>query len=62
MAAIVRELLAGGPARLADDRWLKLRSEATDLGAEASGALETLRARLVAGGTTLLRASSFLQW
>lgn len=57
MAAIVRELLAGGGAGLPDADRLRARASAAGLDPHECAALGALRARLLDGDPALLRAS-----
>ena len=61
MAEIVRDLLAGGVARLQDGVWLRERAQAAGLDAQEGAALEALRARL-AGGRALLDTALASSW
>lgn len=61
MADIVRDLLAGGQARLQDEAWLQERLDAAGLSPQETGALEDLCAHLRVGGAALLRSLS-LHW
>ncbi len=54
MAAIVRELIAGGVDRIPSARWLRTRVRQAGLGPLDAAALETLRTRLCAQGSALL--------
>jgi len=56
MAAIVRELVAGGDARLPSAEWLTAHLDAAHLDLYARTALESLRARLLAHGGSMLDA------
>jgi len=56
MAAIVRELVAGGVDCIPSARWLRRRVRQTDLGPLDYAALETLRTRLCAQGSAFLDA------
>lgn len=62
MAAIVRELFAGGATRREDGRWLRARAVGAGLDANACDALEAMRLKLVAGGSSLLDATATLGW
>jgi hypothetical protein len=46
MASIVRELVAGGTARLQDRQWLQARAKAMNLCNDAVAALDALRQKL----------------
>ncbi len=54
MAAIVRDLIAGGVDRIPSARWLRRRVRQAGLGPLDYAALETLRTRLRAQGSALL--------
>jgi len=62
MAAIVRDLLAGGRDRVQDGPWLRERMRAAGLDRQECAALETLRARLRTGGTTGLAIDPARLW
>ena len=62
MATVVRELFAGGARCREDGRWLRTRAVAAGLDANACDALEAMRLKLVAGGSSLLDAAAILGW
>ena len=62
MAALVRELLAGGEARRRDARWLRERALSLGLDTHEHAALETLRARLQADTASVLAAVRDARW
>ncbi len=62
MAAIVRDLFAGDAPRRQDSSWLRNRAVASDLDASACDALEAMRLKLIAGGTSLQDATAILSW
>lgn len=62
MAAVVRELFAGGARCREDGRWLRARAVAAGLDTHACDALEAMRLKLVAGGSSLLDATATLGW
>lgn len=62
MAAIVRDLLTGGRDQQRDDRWLSERMRAASLDRQECAALEALRVRLYAGGTTELGIDPTRLW
>ena len=62
MAAIVRDLLAGGRDRLQDVPWLHSCIRAAGLDRHESAALEALRARLCAQGATELVVDPLRLW
>jgi hypothetical protein len=60
MAAIVRDLVAGGQTCWRDEQWLHARTQA-GLGAHAAEALEALRQKLCQG-TSLLSGDGTNVW
>lgn len=62
IAEIVHDLLAEGSSAIQNAAWLRERAAAVGLGPHEYTALETLRIRLAAGGTELLRAAATLKW
>lgn len=54
LAAIVRDLVAGGVARLHDDQWFRDRAMAAGLDAHECAALDALRTRMLDTGAVFL--------